>query len=90
MIRIFFDRSFALNEFTEYFIIEKFYRRRIKIFEMKLSKKSTISLNNDTKNRIYLNVKLLNDLIFIFNICIDEIFTIFKFIIVNFDEFFEK
>ena len=58
----------------------------LKFFEMKLSKKSTISLNNNTKNKIYLNVKMLNDLISMFDNRIDEILTIFKFIIVNSDD----
>ena len=59
----------------------------LKFFEVKLSKKSTISLNNNTRDRIYLNVKMLNDLISMLDNRIDEIFTIFKFIIVNSDDF---
>ena len=58
----------------------------LKFFEIKLTKKSTILLNDNTKNKIYLNVKMLNDLISIFDNRIDEIFTIFKFIIVNLND----
>ena len=59
----------------------------LKFSEVKLSEKSTISLNNSTRGRIYLNVKMLNDLISMFDNRIDEILTILKFIIVNPDDF---
>ena len=61
----------------------------LKFFEIKLSKKWTISLNNDTNDKIYLNVKMFDDLISLFNNRIDEIFIIVKLIIVDF-EFFEN
>ena len=60
---------------------------------MKISKKSIISLNNDTKNKIYLNVKNLKNLISLFSVRINEIFTIIKFIIAQyifFENFVEK
>ena len=57
----------------------------LKFLEIKLSKKWTISLNNDISDRIYLNVKMLNDLISLFINRIDEIFIIIKFIIVDFE-----
>ena len=58
----------------------------LKFSEVKLSEESTIPLNNNTRNRVYLNVKMLNDLISMFGNRIDEILTIFKFIIVNPDD----
>ena len=59
----------------------------LKFSEVKLSEKSTISLNNNTRDKVYLNMKMLNDLISMFGNRIDEIFTIFKLIIVNSDDF---
>ena len=56
----------------------------LKFFKMKILKKSMISLNNNIKNKIYLNVKKLKNLILLFNDRIDEIFTIIKFIIAKF------
>ena len=60
----------------------------LKFSGIKLSEKWTISLNNDTNDRIYLNVKMFDDLISLLSNRIDEIFIIIKFIIVDF-EFFE-
>ena len=48
-----------------------------------------ISLNNDTKNKIYLNVKKLKNLISLFSDRIDEIFTMIKLIVAKFI-FFEN
>ena len=62
----------------------------LKFFDVKLSKKSIISLNDDTKNKIYLNVKLLKDLISLFNNRIDEIFATVKHFVVEIDYFFEN
>ena len=56
----------------------------LKFFKMQILKKLIISLNNNTKNKIYLNVKKLKKLILLFNDRIDEIFTIIKFIIAKF------
>ena len=60
----------------------------LKFFEVKLSEKWTISLNNDTNDKVYLNVKMFDDLISLFSNRINEIFIIIRFIIVDF-EFFE-
>ena len=59
----------------------------LKFSEVKLSKKWTISLNNDTNDRIYLNVKMFDDLISLLSNRIDEIFIIIRFIIVDFESF---
>ena len=61
----------------------------LKFFKMQILKKSIISLNNNTKSKIYLNVKKLKNLILLFNDRIDEIFTMIKFIVAKFI-FFEN
>ena len=60
----------------------------LKFSEIKLSKKWTISLNNDTNDKVYLNVKMFDDLISLFSNRIDEIFIIIRLIIADL-EFFE-
>ena len=60
----------------------------LKFLEIKLSKKWTISLNNDTSDRVYLNVKMFDDLISLLSNRIDKILIIIRFIIVDL-EFFE-
>ena len=59
----------------------------LKFSEIKLSKKWTISLNNDTNDKVYLNVKMFDDLISLFSNRIDEILIIIKFIIVDLESF---
>ena len=57
----------------------------LKFLKMKILDESMISLNNETKNKIYLNLKKFNELISLFENHIDEIFAIIRFIIVSFD-----
>ena len=92
---------FSLDQKIElYFTIFSFDNRSYKRFSLtivdilkflnvKLSEKSIISLNDDTKNKIYLNVKLLENLISLFNNLIDEILATIKHFVVEIDYFFE-
>ena len=61
----------------------------LKFSEMKIFEKQIISLNNDTKNKVYLNVKKLKNLISLFSDRIDEILTMIKLIVAKFI-FFEN
>ena len=59
----------------------------LKFSEIELSEKWTISLNNNTNDRIYLNVKMFDDLISLLSNRIDEILIIIRLIIVDFESF---
>ena len=61
----------------------------LKFLDVKLSDESIISINDDTRDKIYLNVKLLKDLISLFNDRIDEILATVKHFVVEIDYFFE-
>ena len=76
---LFHNRSWSQFSFT---IVDV-----LKFSEVKLSEKWTISLNNNTNDRVYLNMKIFDDLISLFSNRIDEIFIIIKFIIVDFESF---
>ena len=62
----------------------------LKFLDVKLSEKSIISLNDDTKNKIYINVKLLKDLISLFSNRINEILATIKHFVVEIDYSFEN
>ena len=59
----------------------------LKFSEVELSEEWTISLNNDTSDRVYLNVKMFDDLISLFSNRIDEILIIIRLIIVDLESF---
>ena len=61
----------------------------LKFLDVKLSDESIISINDDTRNKIYLNVKLLEDLISLSSDRIDEIFATVRHFVVEIDYFFE-
>ena len=61
----------------------------LKFFDVKLSNESIISINDDTRDKIYLNVKLLEDLISLSSDRIDEILATVRHFVVEIDYFFE-
>ena len=61
----------------------------LKFFDVKLPDESIISINDDTRDKIYLNVKLLEDLISLSSDRIDEILATVRHFVVEIDYFFE-